>query len=875
MLEKFLLWSSKSYSRPRLLAAIAVAATLLFALFLPGLRFDNDIKHMIPQDHPDIVVNNYYEDDARFGSSFLALVGVESDDAYSARSLRYLKELQDGIGEMNRELPRRNLSRLLGLGSEDIEALIRMIDEAGVNRNSFRAEAYPWLSRSAELVSRFSLETAQASRIAGAVAKADPAKLYDQYLRPVEKVQSLVNADYISGTPDELVVEKLVDENRLDDGAAAEARRRIESWPLYRGALVSEDGRLATIVLTLSNTDADVSLAVDAGLRDLLKAKARAGFTTYVDGEPIITTRMSQAMRSDILILLPLVLVVVVAILWACFRNVGGVVYPILVVLISVVWGLGIQVLAGVPLTIMGIAMPVLLVAIASAYGIHQMNHYLLDPEEEKAKILSRNMKSVGLAITLSGLTVMIGFGALALEQFVPVRNFGIYTAIGDLVAVGAALYFLPAFILLSRKPKTAVVRESGHGWIGRILTGLVTVNRKAPAVAVIVAAAVTVIFGLGSLRVKSDMNVVAFFRRTEPIRIADEKLNDKLSGTEQLAIILDSDLTPVIDRAKGAPEGETVDLATPDVLRKIDAFSTAVQARFPIVRKTISFNDILKKVNQVMTGGGPEAYAIPDSPELISQYLLVFSGDTKNVMTANHDKLQLTLTMKRSSTAETEKVRQFAEEFFDPAFLAQHHAQLQVTGVSHLYHVGDQLLVEGTYRAIAACVVVVFLLLLYVLRSFWMSLIAMLPIVLTLAINFGVLGFFGIPFNAGTAMVSSIAIGIGVDYSIHYITWYRNELRANADIIPALEAAIVRKGRAILYNMFVIAGGFLVLMVSRFVPLIQFGAIVALCMLTTAFGALIVVPAVIRLLAGKDRAFLHLGVANDRWARPTRRRRG
>ncbi len=137
---------------------------------------------------------------------------------------------------------------------------------------------------------------------------------------------SLVNADSISSENDELVVQKLLPEGRIDAEAAALARQRMESWPLYRGVLVSEDGRLATIVLTLSSSDADVSLSIDAALRDLVKASARSGFTTYVDGEPIITTRITQAMRGDVLLLLPLVLFVVIAILWLCFRNPAGVV---------------------------------------------------------------------------------------------------------------------------------------------------------------------------------------------------------------------------------------------------------------------------------------------------------------------------------------------------------------------------------------------------------------------------------------------------------------------------------------------------------------------------------------------------------------------
>jgi uncharacterized protein len=155
---------------------------------------------------------------------------------------------------------------------------------------------------------------------------------------------------------------------------------------------------------------------------------------------------------------------------------------------------------------------------------------------------------------------------------------------------------------------------------------------------------------------------------------------------------------------------------------------------------------------------------------------------------------------------------------------------------------------------------IIVFILLQVVFRNIIMSFIALIPNAITILINFGVLGFFGIPLNVGTAMVTSIAIGIGVDYAIHFVTWYKHEIEKSKNISMALEATITNKGRAILYNMLVIFGGFLVLVSSKFVPLIQFGSLVALCMITTAFGALIVIPAVMKTLAKKDYKFLYMG---------------
>jgi uncharacterized protein len=338
---------------------------------------------------------------------------------------------------------------------------------------------------------------------------------------------------------------------------------------------------------------------------------------------------------------------------------------------------------------------------------------------------------------------------------------------------------------------------------------------------------------------------------------VADDKLNEKLAGTEVMNVVLDTDLSDVLTRS--ADPADPVALTTPAVLNKVEDFTVAVQKKFPYVTKVLSFNTMLKKMNQEMTAGGPASYVVPQNPDLISQYLLIFSGDLQGVLAPAHDKMRISVTMKRVSTDESEAVGKFALEYFGADFLKANHLQANVTGTAHLYYVANVLLVDGTIKSIVICVVVVFLLLLYVLKGFWISLISMVPIFITLVINFGMLGLFGIPLNTATAMVSSLAIGIGVDYSIHYITWYRSEIHKTRDIPLALENTILHKGRAILYNMFVIFGGFLVLMISKFVPLIQFGLLVAICMITTAIGALVFVPAVMRLLAAKERKFLYM----------------
>jgi len=862
MFEKILMAGTRLYKSPRIILAVSLILTLVFGLGIPQIKFDNDVRSMLPAGNAEVAINNYYENEDQFGNSNLIFIGVESADAYSPGSLGYVRDLQSKIEALNESLPLVNLAKLLGLTPEEAAQVREGLGALGWNAGNAAEVLTPLVADPAQLAAATNLNPALAAKVAAWAQKHPALDLFRVWEAPIKSVQSLTNADDIVNEDDTLKVKKLV-EGDLTPEAIAVLKAKIAAWPVYQDGLVSRDGTLSSLLVTLANPNKVVQTTVDKSIETLLEGDKAAGITTYLDGESVIADQIGKYMFADVGILMPLVVLVVLGILFLSFRRWEGVVYPSIVILISVVWSVGIMAWLGIAMNVVSVAMPVLLVAISSAYAIHQMNHYFLDPNPDRMEVLLHNMKSVGLAITLSGITVMVGFGALIIESFIPIRNFGIFTAVGDVFAIFAALFVLPAFLLVSKKPKNVVLHEPEKGFIGGILGAFARATKARPGLILIGATVLTLVFASGTLLVKSELNSVSFFKEDTPIRVADNKLNEKLAGTQNLNVILDSDLRPVLERQQAPADGTDTrkELTTPEILKKVDAYSIAVQKEFPFVAKVVSFNEMLKKMNQEMTGGGQAEYRVPDSADLISQYLLLFSGDTQSVLTPAHDKLKITLNMKRTTSQDVENVRQFTLKYFESDWQKAQGVQVQVTGTAHLYNVANDLLVHGNIESLFICLAVVFLLLLFVLRSFWMTLIALLPIFLTLAVNFGVLGFFGIPLNSGTAMVSSIAIGIGVDYSIHYITWYRNELRHGRHVDDAVTQSILHKGRAILYNMFVIFGGFIVLAASSFVPLVQFGVLVSLCMLTTAIGALVVVPAMIHLLAKRNFKFLSLGV--------------
>jgi uncharacterized protein len=887
MIEKFLNWSTKIFKKPYFIIGIAVILTIVFAAGIPFLHFDNNIKTMLPAHNPDLKIHDYYEDENRFGNSALIYIGLDTgknDGAYDIKTLEYIKKVKDKVEDLNFSIPKQNIANLFKISLDDAQKLIDGMNQLGVTEFNFEKEILPLLKDSKQLKEKFGWDQAFSEKIANATTKlANPKDIYFFYETPINKTQSLVNADFLAYQDDALVVKKLIENEELTPENVAGLKQRVNSWEVYDGALISKDGKLTPIIVQLNTHNLTVKSAINDSITKILKENKVAGITPYIDGESVIEDDISKYMSQDMMKLIPLVVIVVLLILFLCFRNLEGVLYPAIVILIAVVWPVGMMSFFKIPVTVIGTAMPVLLVAISSAYGIHQMNHYFLDKDTNKLNIMNSNMRNVGLAILLSGITVMVGFGALIVEDFTPIKNFGIFTAIGDFFAILAALYLLPSMILTSKKPKTHFSRDESRDWVGKMLNFFVKINKKYAKRVFIISAIISIVFAFGLPFIKAELNNVSIFTKNAPIRIADDKLNSTLAGTQTLNIILDSDLTQVDKRADGLVKNQEslMEITKPEVLNKIEQFSLDVQKQFPgIVTKVGSFNTVLKKMNQEMNEGKPEFYSIPQSADLINQYLLIFTGDVKSVLSPDHDKLKISIIMNRekASTDVAEQVRQYAVNYFaKDNFLAKNHLQVSSTGAARLYFVANQLLINGTWMSVIVCIIIVFLLLFFVLGNIPISVIAMVPIFITLIINFGILGITNflsqyfpfidaIPLNAGTAMVSSVAIGIGVDYSIHYITWYRNEMRLNnGDILLSLEKTILHKGRAILYNMLVIVGGFLVLITSKFVPLIQFGSLVALCMVTTAVGSLAVVPAIMKGLAKRKYKFLYLGIDKEK----------
>jgi len=337
-------------------------------------------------------------------------------------------------------------------------------------------------------------------------------------------------------------------------------------------------------------------------------------------------------------------------------------------------------------------------------------------------------------------------------------------------------------------------------------------------------------------------MNLAENFRLRSPIRIADTILNEKFGGTSQYNVVF-----------KGADADA---IKEPDVLREMDSLQNRLKG-LDGVGKVVSIVDFIKRMNQSMHDGDPAFYTIPDSKELVAQYLLLYSfsggGDElDSFVTYDFKDSQILLQMKSQSGYLTQDVDDTVERFEKKEQSTKSIKSIITTGLAMLAKEFNKIIVTSQIQDFIFAVTMCFFVTVGLFRSFRLGIYSMVPLLIPLTLDFGIMGATGIKLNAATATVASVDIGLGIDYCIHFISRYRHEIRLGRSVDQAIDTTINTAGRAIIYNALAISAGFLVLVPSQFVVISQMGMLVAVDMLTIAFSSLTFLPACIRLLPPK-----------------------
>ncbi|NOX88358.1 MAG: MMPL family transporter, partial [Calditrichaeota bacterium] len=516
------------------------------------------------------------------------------------------------------------------------------------------------------------------------------------------------------------------------------------------------------------------------------------------------------------------------------------VVLPFSVVALTIIWTMGLMGHIGLPLTVVSSALPMLLVAVSSSYGIHVVHRYYEEVAElDKVNGTRRALEKIGPAIILTGLTSALGSATLIVFRVTSIREFGIITALGIIATLFITLTFIPAFLsILKKAERKKSVSEFNRG--DRILLGLANFSLRKRGWVIGVSLALVLIAILGIMRIKVGSDFITMFPEDHPIRETFSFFNEKLGGSRYMNIMIEGDKYDAIKN--------------PELLKKVVKFQEYADG-LKGVGYSSSFADVIKRMNLVMHGDNPEFERIPESRKLIAQYLLLYSmsgdpGDFDDLVDYDYQRAKIRVNITTSEQEDHRRLHSQFSEYFNREFKASVNSEFGGTLMVWLAQI--RYIAIGKVMNIIFAVLLVFLFCALIFRSFIGGLFTIAPLTVATLLTFGLMGFLGIRLDMGTAIITAIAVGIGVDFAIHYISRFREEMKIADNVEQAVRNTILTTGRAIIYDVLSNLLGFIVFIFSGFKPIQYFGWLISLTMITVCFGTLVIMPTLFSLFDPK-----------------------
>ncbi len=648
----------------------------------------------------------------------------------------------------------------------------------------------------------------------------------------VDEVTGPLNAQVITGTEKTLNVGPAAPNEAVP--ATPEAMKaykdRVMASNTVRGYIIAPDGKAAVISIKLK-LDAD-DVIVSKQVAQIVDEYNTAPDHIFITGLPYMNMVLTQSMGKDLKILLPLVILVIILVLYFSFWSLRGVILPLLVVSMSAIWTLGLMGMFNVPITIISFILPVILMAIGIAYCIHVLNKYYEEVAagaDRRTAVIETGLQMVS-PVSMAGLTTVAGFLSLLNSFLIPQRQFGVFTGLGVLAAMILSLVLIPALLATLRVPKKKIHGNSG-GILARVLSGFERVIIRRRVLVIIVSLVLLAVFVAALPMLRIETSEKEFLGADSPVVRAINVMDRHFSGSEQVMIDIDT--------------GKRDGLKDPAVLNKIVALQDFLKSKG--VKKTISIADMVTEMNQKFHADDPSYYVIPQDRKLVSQLLLLFTfqgGDLGNMALGDFSAGEVMGLYSSSGSAQQVKLAREVQAYLDTHFTGTTHAEMvgstQVSSRMFSRIAMSQITSLGT--SILASWLIVSLL----LGSMVAGLISLIPIAFTVAINFGVMAYSGTPLDMSTLMVSSIAIGIGIDYAIHFISRFQREMRSGSTAESALQTTIQTTGRGIAYNALALALGFAVLLFSSFKGTRSFGLLISMTMIISALSAFTIIPAIL-----------------------------
>lgn len=648
----------------------------------------------------------------------------------------------------------------------------------------------------------------------------------------VDEVLSLFETKYIRGEDGSMLVDPAVRFIPETEEECQALKEELMENPLAYELLVSDDFKYTAIIL---NANEGVP---DDELLDLIHNvldEYPGSEQIFLNGLPYLRYEVQAKATRDLAILMPLGLLIMLIFLYISFREVRGVLLPFSVVVMSIALAMGLMPLLGFDFSIIAVLIPIMMIAIANNYGVHIVARYqelnATQPQWSMAQIVQEALKQLSKPIVLTGLTTIFGVMGLIAHILLPAKQMGIVTSIAIAFALILSLYFIPAIMLGMKKGKKVKTYTGGkQSPIDKILQWAAKVSVNSPKKVIAGFLVVMVIVGIGMYRLEVSINHEKMMPKKHSMVVSTDIANQKFGGTKIINILM---------------EGDMMD---PEVMQAMDRFEVELK-EVEGVGSVTSIASIVRIISKSLNDPGSEFYdAIPNSREAIAQYLEFYnmSGDpedlekfvdfgyTKGIVT-----IQFAATNMEGFNRVEDSIRHLVEQTPSATLMAgQCLVEKEIANA----------VVKGQIYSLIFALLTIAILLALIFKSVYAGLVGSIPLIVTLIFNFGLMGWLNLQLDIGNSLISSLAIGLGVDYTIHLFWRVKYELSIGRTYTEAIQNTLVTTGRGIAINAFSVIIGFAVLFFSGMSLLKTFAFLIIISLFICLISAIMLIPAIIRL---------------------------
>ena len=654
-----------------------------------------------------------------------------------------------------------------------------------------------------------------------------------QKMDEIEKadVTSLYTADNIVGDEEGMDVKRFFKTVPKTEETLKVLQQNVRNNEMVYGRLVSSDETVTVIIAEIR--DDVFTQEFYHEILELVAAFQTDDIKIHVAGRPIVEGTMALLGPADMKRMVPIVLLVITIVLYFMLRSVRSTLLTMAVVFFSTLWSFGLMAMVNIPIYAVSTMIPVMLIAIGVADGIHLYSHLHLfqrkNPDATKKEAVTDMIKNMWSPVAMTSITTAVGFISLLTSQVYPIKYFGIFTAFGVLVAMVLSLVIIPAGIMIFGLPKLKNAKKKKKNNNSTFYQNFALKVIRYKRVSIITTAVIIILSVFGMQKIWINSSFLDKFEKDSEIVLTDKFINEHFGGTTSLNLILDAD-------------GEKDAFKNPEALKLVDKMQNQLENDLEVVGTSFSLADYINRMNKVMNANDEAYNTIPDDRNMIAQYLLLYemSGDPENlnkVVDYDYEKLNVMFQLKSDNSRAINSAIAIMDSYEDD--FSEMGISMKYAGSGYKGLIFTDLILEGQIMSLILSIIIVIILLSFMFKNIKAGIIGAVPILITALISFGIMGFLDIPLSTTTALLSSIAIGIGIDYAVHFIEQYRVNAKKTGDKELTAQKTMAHSGRAILFNAIVVIAGFLVLLFSVFPPNRELGALVSLNMFTSFVGTL------------------------------------